>query len=233
MARPSNSNLERELYELAFSDSGDFTTLARKAGLDPTHDFIGADLAYCDLANQDLREFNFEDADLRHCRFYKTILLEEHIRGAKFSSKKGFFVTGDRVGRIQKDEIPLHSMRYTDAIATAIERLTQMDSIEQKRNYLASVVAHDPRQSLQTLAKVALRSSNALEKPSIAIPFLMNTAISSVYPLARASLVDAYVRILGHNSHARAYLSHYYKKRAAGSEVTRILADYLMGENET
>lgn len=133
MAHRSNPNLGQALYELAFSDSSDFTALAHSAGLDPGHDFVGADLAHCDLANQDLREFNFADADLRHCRFYKTIFLKEHVRGAKF-------------------------------------------------------------------------------------------------PLARAALIDSYVRILGHNYHARAYLSHYYKNRAAGSVVTRILAHYLTSE---
>jgi Pentapeptide repeats (8 copies) len=231
MAPPANSTLEEDLINLAEAQAGEFTTLARATRLDPKRDFVSADLTYCDLENQDLREFNFTNADLRHCRFYRTVLLRDHIRGAKFSSKKGFYVTSNSAGEIAKDDIPLHTLRHTDAIATTIMRLSEMDSVEEKKFYLENVVGLDPRESLQRFVRTAFNSGEGLGQSSISIPFLMGTAISSIYPLARGTLIDSYIRILGRNRHARGYLAQYYQNRARGPEVTKMLAAYLAPED--
>ncbi|MEZ5828610.1 MAG: pentapeptide repeat-containing protein [Hyphomicrobiales bacterium] len=224
---PASSTLERDLIKLAESQGEQFVELARATGLDPKRDFIGADLTFCNFENQDLREFNFTDADLRYCRFYRTVLLGDHIRGTQFSSRKGFLVTSVTSGHIAKDDIPLSSLTYTDAIATVIKRLSELETIEEKTQYLEGVVALDPRQSLQRFARTAFSERGRLQQSSIAIPSLMGSAISSIYPLARGKLIDSYIRILGENRHARHYLAEYYRNRARGPEVHRMLSAYL------
>jgi uncharacterized protein YjbI with pentapeptide repeats len=64
----SHQSLAQILDRLVEEGSGEtpasFAALAKAAGLDPAHDFIGASLREIDLRNEDLRGFDFSKADL-------------------------------------------------------------------------------------------------------------------------------------------------------------------------
>jgi hypothetical protein len=56
------------LDALQSAESDDFVELARQAGLDPRHDFVGADLRGVDFGSSDLAGFDFTGADLTEAK---------------------------------------------------------------------------------------------------------------------------------------------------------------------
>lgn len=56
--RQRKSTLDNDLEQLATCTTSDLASLSQAAGLDPSSDFVGADLRGADLRGQDLRGFN-------------------------------------------------------------------------------------------------------------------------------------------------------------------------------
>jgi len=222
-----DSDIERQLYELALADTDEFVKLAEISGLDPKVDFIGADLSGCDLSNQDLRIYVLHDANLTDCIFYKTLFSKENIRGAKFNTRKGYVVASIRL----TEPLPspsTESLNYTDAIATIIKEVVAASDPNQKLGILQHCLDSDDRKSIKKFAVHALQHDREMSgPPSVSIPYLMNLGVSLIYPLARGKLIDSYIRILGDDRNARSYLISYYDKRASGPNVRSALQNYI------
>jgi len=222
-----NEDIEKELYQLAKANHDEFAGLARCAGLNPKKDFVGSDLRGCDFSNQDLRDFDLRDADMRHCRFYKTIFLNKHIRGAKFSTKMGYQIVTHAGSETRPLSFSTADLRYTDAIAFIIEGLSTINEPNKKRDFLNIIQARDDRRSIQRLISSAQTSEITFSADHMAVPHLMNLALSNIYPLARGDLIHSFIKVIGRNKHAHAYLHRYYKERARGPNVTGMLREYL------
>ena len=73
-----SDSLRADLEAIATSKTDDFVELTKRSGLNPSKDFIGADLRGADLRNQDLTEFDLTGADITGAL----------IEGAKFNPER-------------------------------------------------------------------------------------------------------------------------------------------------
>lgn len=62
--RAISDSLRKDLESIALAQSDDFAELAKSSGLNPSTDFVGADLRGADLSGQDLTEFDLTGADI-------------------------------------------------------------------------------------------------------------------------------------------------------------------------
>jgi hypothetical protein len=87
---PLSPDFEAKSLSLIESNELNFSKLAHIAGLDPSRDFIGADLRDVDFSNCDLRGHDFSEADLRGCTGYNinwditTIFKNTQLEGSIF-----------------------------------------------------------------------------------------------------------------------------------------------------
>lgn len=76
---------ERVLTDIMKADGSNFSVLVSVAGLDPSVDFVGADLRGVDFGRSNLEGYNFSDADLSGCRFDRA-----RLKGAIFARNRDY-----------------------------------------------------------------------------------------------------------------------------------------------
>lgn len=68
------SDLDWMVTQLLSADTNNFLELSRMVGLDPSKDFVGADLSNINLQGEDLQDFDLSSANLSHANLSHTNL---------------------------------------------------------------------------------------------------------------------------------------------------------------
>jgi CRP/FNR family cyclic AMP-dependent transcriptional regulator len=119
----SLSKLHTDLSKIVEAQTDNFCELASAAGLDPTVDFVGADLTDCDLAGLDLRNFDFWNADFRGANVKGTRFDPGKITGAKFDKLPADDALGDTKRTRDKFALLRNHSLFRDLPPAVIEHL--------------------------------------------------------------------------------------------------------------
>jgi len=97
------SEFEEKLRQILSAETTDLLELAKIAGLNPSKDFIGADLSNVNLEGADLQEFNLTYANLSHAN-----LNHANLSYANFSH------SDLRCANLQKTKLTATNFNYAD-----------------------------------------------------------------------------------------------------------------------
>lgn len=129
--------LRSDLARLADCRSTDFFNLAAAAGLDPSKDFVGADLRGADLRGQDLRDFDLTDADISGAQI-EGCLFDEARAPNRSSIDDPILADHQRSWKIVRESC--RSDLPPDWATKLMHAIEETNDISQESRYLARLI---------------------------------------------------------------------------------------------